>query len=494
MRAEYPDEFEAFCEALAMEWYGQLSGRRQRLDLEPVYGRYSDLFRREEIDELARDADEAFLTRDAKAFRYLRAAAVDAHLGARVRRLVEEVADHDARATVDLSGLAVALRAVPVLVANEPRRDARRELARRAASRVEETSDLEAERIETLHDGARDLDADSYLSLLADARGVDYSAVAGDAAKLLAETERPFAESLEQLFASHLDLRLADAEASDAARLFRLAGYDAAFPASRLVTVYRDTLAGLGIRAGRQPNVTLDLEERPAKIAHAFAAAVELPERIVLVARPAGGYASYAALFGAVGGVQRAAFTSPDVRVAFARAGDRGPGDAFGALFRNLLFDADWLAEFAGRATSRDFRTAAGVHRGYAVRRDAARAIYEVELHAGRLSLADAAERYAELVGEATRVPVSRGDALREARDLRAADALRGAALEVLLRDAFKTRYGRRWWASRAAGDLLKELWATGNEYTLDELAVEMGLGSVSTGALADDLAAGVEP
>jgi hypothetical protein len=62
----------------------------------------------------------------------------------------------------------------------------------------------------------------------------------------------------------------------------------------------------------------------------------------------------------------------------------------------------------------------------------------------------------------------------------------------VLLRDRLKTRFGRRWWTSRAAGDLLKEIWSTGNEYSCDDLAAELELGAISLDALEADLLGGI--
>ena len=40
------------------------------------------------------------------------------------------------------------------------------------------------------------------------------------------------------------------------------AEYDRGLPSRRLPSVYRDALAGLGVRAGRQTNLALDLDDR----------------------------------------------------------------------------------------------------------------------------------------------------------------------------------------------------------------------------------------
>lgn len=86
-----------------------------------------------------------------------------------------------------------------------------------------------------------------------------------------------------------------------------------------------------------------------------------------------------------------------------------------------------------------------------------------------------------------------RSDALSDLDDgFYVADYLRAWALEVLVREHLKTRFGNRWWSSRAAGALLRELWATGSEYSADEIAAELGLGPICFEPLADDLRRGM--
>ena len=165
MRPDYSDEFEAFSEALALEWYLHRSGQKSRLELEPVYGRYADLFRHEEIAALRSEAETAYLERDRKGCRYLAAAAVEHHVASLARPLTEAIEGHDAQATVVSGGASVPMRAVPVLLANEPRADVRNDLASRAERLVAETNDLRAERLERVASAATALGASSWGAL-----------------------------------------------------------------------------------------------------------------------------------------------------------------------------------------------------------------------------------------------------------------------------------------------------------------------------------------
>ncbi len=494
MRSEYADEFEGFSEAYTRALYLYDSGRKTRLDLEPVFDRYGYLFRPEEIEDLRVAAGEAFLERDRKALRYLRAAAVERHLDDAVRPLTEEIAAHAARATVRWDGRDVPFRATRALVAKEPRAEARRELESRRSRVFEETNDLRAERLEKRRDAARALGAESYLALWTDARGVDYAALAQSCRGLLAATERAYVEALEPALADRAGVRPADATRADALHTFRLADFAAAFPGPRMPAVYRSALAGLGIRTGAQENVRLDLAERATKSPRPFCSPIRVPEEVVLALRPTGGYQDYRALMHEAGHAQHFGFTSPETRVAFARAGDPALSEAYAFLFQNLLLEPEFLGEHFGAGGVRALLAVVRLERAYLVRRKAGKLLYEEALHASG-SLAGARARFAEALLEATRVRVPEAEYLADVDDgLYVASYLRAFALEVQLRDHLKTRFGRRWWQSRPAGDLLKELWSTGTEYTADDLAAELGLGAISFDPLEADLVEGLRP
>ena len=114
--------------------------------------------------------------------------------------------------------------------------------------------------------------------------------------------------------------------------------------------------------------------------------------------------------------------------------------------------------------------------------------MYERELHYGRR-------------------PAARGSALLRASDRRdavqdrarqnsftisttrfySASYVRAWAFEVMLREHLKTRFGPQWWTSRRAGDFLKEIWETGDRYTADEMAAQIGIGPISFDLLIEE-------
>ena len=97
------------------------------------------------------------------------------------------------------------------------------------------------------------------------------------------------------------------------------------------------------------------------------------------------------------------------------------------------------------------------------LRRYAAKLAYELELHGGSAELDEMPARYAELLGEALRVPWPRESWLADVdQGFYVACYLRAWALETRWRAALRERFGERWFESAAAGEWLRGLWRTG--------------------------------
>lgn len=493
MRSDYTAEFESFSEQFTRAWYRFTAGLDTTLDLEPVFDRFGYLFTIEQIKELAAEADGAFTVRDSKAARYLRAAAIEEHFALTTRALDEAIADRDASATVALNGQDIPFLSIRPRLRSEPRAEVRRELSRKRDRVVEGGNDLRCERFEKHRDEAKALGAVSMAALWSEALGIDHASLAGRAGTLLPATEERYASTLATVLRDRVGVAIGDATRDDLAFALRLGDFDAAFPARRMTMVYRDLFAGFGIRTGSQENIRLDLEDRPSKSPRPFCSPIRVPDEVVLVVRPAGGFADFGALLHEGGHAQHFGFTSAGTHVAFARTGDRASSEVWAFLMQYLLLDPRFLTDTFGLGDALELRRVAALERCSMVRRHVAKLQYEEALLSGRTSLADAASAYVDCLGNATLVRVSRCDYLADLDDgFYVADYLRAWALEVLVRDYLRTRFGNHWWTSRYAGSLLKELWSTGFEYSADEIAAELGLGPIEFDPLADDLVEGL--
>jgi hypothetical protein len=126
------------------------------------------------------------------------------------------------------------------------------------------------------------------------------------------------------------------------------------------------------------------------------------------------------------------------------------------------------------------------------VRRACAKLNYEIALYdSPQVRSSNLSMTYATLQTEATGFRRDPSLYLWDVDDgFYAAAYLRAWAFEVSLREHLRTRWGRRWWASRKAGDELIDLWNTASRYTVEELARLIGFGEISFDFLADSLIA----
>jgi len=220
---------------------------------------------------------------------------------------------------------------------------------------------------------------------------------------------------------------------------------------------------------------------------------ISIPEDIRLVIRPAGGQSDYQAFLHESGHAQHYGWASPQLPPEFKYTGDYALTESYAFLFNHLISNGDWLAAFLGIKDNAEFVRSVMLARLVTVRRYVAKLMYESRLHLDE-DLAVSAELYAELQTSATDFKTEPGEFLFDLDDsFYSASYLRAWAFEVSLREYLKTRFGSRWWASRRAGDFLKEIWETGDRYTADEMAAQIGIGPIRFEPLIDEFNAALK-
>jgi hypothetical protein len=508
MLDNYRQEYVEFNAALTREQYLYHSGQKEQLELSPIYERYSDLFTRDSIASLKQALKQtpAHFETERKAILRLLTFAVDKLLEASVKKITEAIHEHEAKSTIEWGGERLTFQDCSVAIATEADRAARLALYKSRTEIIEKANDLRAERLSKLHEIARSLQTElskcrtlpseqasetehNYARLYEELLGLDYSALAREAERLLALTESVYVAQLDELLKRDLGIGIEEAERPDAIYLAHQTRYDDHFPSDSLLEVYRETMAGLGIKVELQSNIYLDFEPRPHKSPRPFCAPILIPEEVKLVMRPMGGQSDYTAFLHEAGHAQHYGWTAGSLRPEFKYTGDRGLSETYAFLFNYLPGDGNWLAQLLGFRDNRDFIHRLILAKLMAVRRYAAKLIYELDLHTvGDLSRA--AALYCELQTSATRFKTGQSEFLFDLDDsFYSADYLRAWAFEVTLREHLKTRFGKRWWTNRHAGNFLKEIWETGYLYSADEMANQIGIGPISFDPLIEEFA-----
>ncbi len=489
MLDQYRRDYAEFNAAAMREHYLFGSGQKVTLELAHIYERYGDLFSRDAISKLKQQLDEtsAHFETERAALSHLLQFAVTEFLEDAVKELSEAINDHEAAATVELASRTLTFQDATVALATERDRATRQAIDNKRLAIIAAANDLRAERLLKLHDTARSLGYEHYTKLFEQLRQLDYGQVSRAAAPLLARTEAVYVACLNYTLRRDLGIGIEEAERSDYLHLIRLTRYDGRFPAARLVEVYRQTMAGLGINIDAQRNIEIDSAIRPRKKPRARCIPILVPEEVKLIIRPVGGQADYKALLHEAGHAQHYAWTAAGLRPEFKYTGDYALTESYAFLFHHLLTDRAWLAEFLGFADSREFVQAATLIELMMARRSIAKLGYEQRLHAAE-DLARAAEDYAESLSEATRFKTSKTEYLSDTDEaFYVGNYVRATAFASQLRDHLQSRFGLRWWAAPRAGNFLKEIWETGDRYTADEMASQIGIGPLSFDLLIDE-------
>ena len=502
---DYRREFAAYTSAVERARFERHAGLAERPDLRPVEGRYADLWSRGAVEDLARaleEAPEQFETERAG----LRALLGAARLGraeAEAREVTEELGRCEGAGGVEWGGGRVDAGDVPGILGRETDAARRRELWRRWLDALRPCDDLRAARLAALGEAVRSLGFDGRRALYESYTGADLRRLADGAAAFLERTEAVFMSRLAAWAASAGVRGAGDAlEQADEFFFGRAAHQDAYFPGGNLRAAYAELLAGLGVRSESQRNLLLDAEPRPAKGEHSACFAVNPPVdvRLVFGFRTAGADA-YLLTFREAGRAQMFAWASREASARypeFTRAPDRATPEAHGLLLSGLLRDASWLARLGGLrpAEAREAARHVALLELHGARRDCASLLCALALDepGGAVRSEQFDETYVSLFGAATGFRHNAATRLRDADEwFTSATRLRARLFAAGMAEHLRGRHGRRWFASRPAGDELIDIWNTAARYSVGELARLVWGGAPDFELLAASLTEGLE-
>lgn len=501
--SDYRREYADYCSEHERELYAHHAGLTAAPRLEPIRDRYADLWTREAIDDLKAKLDPppTLFETERAGLRALVRLASRHHVESRAAEVTAELARCEVSARVVRGGEKFESEQALRLIAEEPDAPQRRELAARWFAAVRPCEDLRAARLETLKVEAVSLGFDDSLALYEDADGARLIELASQARVFLERTAPVYMSRLarwsarESPDASPNSLTYADA------LFFRRASHlDALFPQRRMRAAYGAAMEGLGVRVGTQNNINVDDEARPLKKPRAACFGVRPPEDVRLVMAGRAGADSYTEFFFEGGRAQQFGWTSRELasrHPEFIHAPDESARDGAGFLLSGLLHDAAWVGEHLHLRANEANGLAGSVAllELEAARRCCAELQYALALsessdvRSERLS-----ETYVSLLREATGFAHDSSTRLIDAEaSFGAASRLRARLFAASLGEHLRSRHGRRWFASRAAGDELIDLWNTASRYTAEELARLAWGGALDFEILAEDLKAALD-
>jgi hypothetical protein len=452
---------ERMCEELGLESYRTGAGLSAESHFAEIFARHADL-----SDDEAVEA--------ARGHPPLLEWVVDTRVGRAVAALDDRLHAWESAAVVTVAGgETIPYQRAAIEIANEARRPRRLALdaARRAI--LGEPAAIRRERLERERELLAALGLGDPVAARSALSGIDLAALGAACGRFLAATADLYRDALREALEGEPDIPARDAERSDAAWLFRGAGFDDCFPGAALVSTAQRQLAELGLDVTAGGRIRYDTDDRPHKRARAFCAPVRIPAEVYLVIRPFGGHTDYRAFWHELGHAQHFGNADPALPFEHRWLGDNSVTEAFAMLFEHMVIAAPWLARYAGLRGERGraFARAQGFAHLAMLRRYAAKLRYELELHRAS-SVATGAEAYAPLLTEATGFRYAPDDALLDLDDgFYAARYLRAWQLEASLASRLTERYDEDWFRNPGCGPALLELFAPGQRDDAAQLA-----------------------
>ena len=230
----------------------------------------------------------------------------------------------------------------------------------------------------------------------------------------------------------------------------------------------------------------LDLEERPNKSPRAFCSPIEIPDRVMLVIQPIGGPDDWRALFHEAGHTEHFANTSRDLAMEEKRLGDNAVTEGWAMLLQHLTDEPEWLTRRLDFPRPREYAVEGATGLLYFVRRYCAKILYEIEFHAAE-DATTMRDRYVELLANALKIEPTSANYLTDIDSgFYVSSYLRSWGFEAQLRAYLREKFGNRWFATREAGNLLRELWGEGQRLRAEEMLKEVTGSTLEMEAVAD--------
>jgi hypothetical protein len=478
----YREQADRFIADLDREFFLHYSGRKTSFDLTPIYERHRNLTEPDVVRSIGLAVNGGDRVRELWRF------ACEGYFGELTREHAEKIAALESELHVKVDGEEIPFRLVRPTQANEPDRKKRERLDEAANEVVDERMNpLHLDGTEIVQRAVRELGFDNYLELYR--KALPSSALdelAAQCRAFLDSTERLYEDAADRLFRAQLGFGLSEARRWDVPRLFRAAQWDPLFPADRMVPALESTLADLGIDLRSQENVELDLEHRDNKSPRAFCAPIEIPDDVKLVIQPIGGPDDWSSLFHEAGHMEHFAHMSRDLAMEEKRLGDNAVTEGWAMLFQHLTDDSAWLSKRLDFPRPQEYAVEGSAQLLFVVRRYCAKILYEIEFHAAE-DVTSMRNRYVELLGDALKIEPSPVSFLTDIdAGFYVSAYLRAWAFEAQLRAYLREKFGSRWFTSRDAGSLLRELWSEGQRVRAEEMLKDVTGSTLEMESVAD--------
>ena len=493
--AEYESRLQRYLFERAEESRAVRVGEKEVSERAEIVARYAELFTRDQLEALRRAETEAEAGNERERLYRLRKTCEAGLISAELAEREDALENGILAARVDFNGEQLPLRTAQAKLAVLPGYGERDELGRLATDLSATFND---ERLDVLRAGEE---------LEAEVSGIEDSIARTEEEKGISvrELEHALAAASDAAAAVYTELkerwleRLLGPEreeipsSSHVAYLRRLSPLERIYTRERAVSVCMDTLARLGFDLENEPNIKLDLDDRPQKSPRACVIPADPPTVVHLITRAQGGLHDYQAFLHEAGHALHYAGCDPSLPYTFRNISrDHALTEIYSYIVEAISRQPAWHARYFDLSDQEAAENAEATvfMEGLLFRRYVAKLRFELDFWS-RFPHDGGPEGYAELLTAATGMEYRREGYLADMdAGFYSADYLRAWIRAAQLRAFLEREVGEEWWASAGTGDRLRDLFREGTKPSSEEIAGRIGFDPLDTGPLLAELGA----
>ncbi|MDX6506195.1 MAG: hypothetical protein QOG06_839 [Gaiellaceae bacterium] len=492
--ADYESRLQRYLFERAEEGRAVRVGEKEISERAEIVARYTELFTRDQLEALRQAESEASAGEERERLYRLRKTCESGLISSELAAREDALENAVLAARVEFKGEQLPLRTAQAKLAVLAGYADRDELGRVA---TEVSAGFNDDRLDVLRAG-EELEAE--VSGIADPverneeeKGISIReleralAAASDAAtKVYAELKERWLERL--LGPEREDVP----SSSHVAYLRRLSPLESIYTKEQAVPTCMDTLTRLGFDLENEPNIKLDLDDRPQKSPRACVIPADPPTVVHLITRAQGGLHDYQAFLHEAGHALHYARCDPSLPYTFRNISrDHALTEIYSYIVEAISRQPGWHARYFELSDEDAARNAEATvfMEALLFRRYAAKLRFELDFW-GRFHADGGTDAgYAEGLTEATGMDYRREGYLADMdAGFYSADYLRAWIRAAQLRAHLERDVGEDWWASRETGDRLRDLFREGTRPSSEEIAARIGFDPLDTGPLLAEL------
>jgi hypothetical protein len=491
---EFESRLERYLFERSEEWRAVRVGEKEVSEQAEIVRRYADLFSREQLDALQEVEQGADGDQREQLYR-LRKTCEGGLVAQSLAEREDELENALLAERVTFKGEEMPLRNAQAQLAVLPSYDDREELGRIQA---DASARFNGDRLDLLRAGE---ELAREYSGIADAverneeeKGISLRELSRALEAASDEATASFRTLRERWFAKLLGEHPEIPSSFHVAYMRRLSPLESTYTKERATDVCLQTLSALGFDLQAQPNIKLDLDDRPQKSPRACVIASDPPNVVHLITRAQGGLHDYQAFLHEAGHALHYGGCDPSLPYTFRRISrDHALTEIYSYIVEAISREPGWHAEYFGLddAQAKENAEATVFLEAILYRRYEAKLRFELDFWTRFADDGGTDANYEDYLTAATGVRY-RSDAYLSDMDagFYSADYLRAWVRSAQLQRHLASQVGEDWWRNPGTGELLRELFREGTKPTSEEIAARIGFDPLDTKPLVEELAA----